>query len=108
MGGKKYSAGLLRVLILSELAAGESYGYELAQRLRTRSNGSLSVKATNLYPILHRLETDALIESRWVAGDIVHPQKRYRLTQDGQRAAHASVAEFAKLTSAMLLYLDRP
>ena len=102
LGSKKYSAGLLRVLLLSELSAGENHGYALARRLRIRSGQELQVAAGNLYPVLYKMEADGLATSRWIEGGNGRFQKVYALTDTGIQAAEPAVSEFIQLTKAML------
>jgi PadR family transcriptional regulator PadR len=57
--------GQLEGLILAVLAEGPLHGYAIACELRERSGGMLEVAEGTLYPVLHRLEKDGLIHSRW-------------------------------------------
>ncbi len=52
-------------LILSILAAGESYGYALIQRVHELSAGQIEWTDGMLYPVLHRLEAQGFVQSRW-------------------------------------------
>lgn len=57
--------GQLEGLILAVLAKGPLHGYGIACELRERSGGMLEVAEGTLYPVLHKLERDGLIHSRW-------------------------------------------
>jgi PadR family transcriptional regulator PadR len=76
--------GSLDLMVLSALVPGSTYGYELQQRLRESSRDLVQIQAGTLYPLLHRLETDKLIRSRW---DDTTGRKRkwYELTAAGRR-----------------------
>ncbi len=52
-------------LILSILSHGDSYGYHTIQKVRDLSDGEMQWADGMLYPILHRLEKQKLIESYW-------------------------------------------
>lgn len=52
-------------LVLSVLTQGESYGYELIQRVRELSGGRIEWTEGMLYPVLHWMEDEDLIESEW-------------------------------------------
>src|SRR5437764_336415 len=65
MIAKDLVAASSRPLILSLLAEGESYGYALIQRVRELSRGEMEWTDGMLYPVLHRLEKERLIESEW-------------------------------------------
>src|SRR6478752_2734664 len=60
--------GHVDALLLAVLAEAPGHGYELNQRLLTRSGGELDVNEGSLYPALHRLERRGLVESEWSAG----------------------------------------
>jgi len=88
-----YMAGMLRVLILSELSRGEGYGYGIAKAIGDRSGGDLKVRPESLYPVLHRMEQDGLLGARWVHEE-GRPRKVYSLTAKGKRRWERSRASF--------------
>jgi PadR family transcriptional regulator, regulatory protein PadR len=55
----------LEGLVLAVLEEGPLHGYAIACELRERSGGMLEVAEGTLYPMLHKLEKDGLIRSRW-------------------------------------------
>jgi DNA-binding PadR family transcriptional regulator len=57
--------GQLEGLILAVLGRGPLHGYAIACELRDRSDGLLDVAEGTLYPVLHKLEKEGLIRSRW-------------------------------------------
>lgn len=73
-------------LILSILQDGESYGYAIIQRVRELSSGEIAWTDGMLYPVLHRLEQQAWISSRWDVADNGRKRKYYALTRAGRRA----------------------
>lgn len=83
---KDLVAASSRPIILSVLAEGESYGYALIQRVRQLSEGELQWTDGMLYPVLHRLEREKLIVSRWGVSDAGRKRKYYRLGPSGRRA----------------------
>lgn len=93
----------IEVLTLSVLADGPQHGYAIQQQLDLALGQTLP--AGSLYPLLHRLETEA-----WIAStDTTHrgrPRKVYRLTPEGQRhLKHAAAdwqATIAQLQSLVL------
>ena len=70
-------------LILSILSHGDSYGYDIMQRVRELSGGTLEWADGMLYPILHRLEKKQLIESYWGQAETGRRRKYYRLRAAG-------------------------
>ena len=72
-------------LILSSLRRGPKHGYQLALDIEERSDGRFGFKHGTLYPILHKLEKEGLIEGAWSDEGQRGKRKRYRLTRDGTR-----------------------
>ncbi|NTY00562.1 PadR family transcriptional regulator [Deinococcus sp. JMULE3] len=75
----------LRLLILAVLDRQPEHGYAIAQAINTRSEGLLRAREGTLYPALHALEAEGLIESseHEVAG---RTRREYRLTEKGRAA----------------------
>jgi PadR family transcriptional regulator PadR len=86
MLSRELVAASTRPLLLSLLAEGESYGYELIQRVKELSGGELHWTEGMLYPVLHRLEDEGLIESQWKESEAGRKRKYYRLTKPGGKA----------------------
>ena len=73
--------GVLELCVLGVLADGPTYGYAIGQRLESAGLGP--VKGGTLYPLLARLEADALVESAWHAGDGGPGRKYFTVTKVG-------------------------
>jgi PadR family transcriptional regulator len=89
MIAKELVAASSRPLVLSLLAERESYGYEIIQRIREVSLKKIEWTEGMLYPVLHRLERENLLESEWKPSEAGRERKYYRLTRDGRRAIAA-------------------
>jgi DNA-binding PadR family transcriptional regulator len=85
MLAKDMVAASAKPLLLSILAGGESYGYEIIQRVRELSGGEIEWSDGMLYPVLHRLERDGLIESEWKEADTGRQRKYYFISKDGRK-----------------------
>jgi PadR family transcriptional regulator PadR len=57
--------GTLDLLILKTLDRGPNHGFGITQHIQTASEGMLRVEEGSLYPALHRLERQKLIQGRW-------------------------------------------
>ena len=86
MLNKELIAASTRPLLLSLLSEGESYGYELIQRVKDLSGGTVKWTEGMLYPILHRLEEEGVIKAEWKDGATGRQRKYYRLTPPGRKA----------------------
>ena len=56
-------------LVLAILAEQDSYGYAILKRVRELSRGHLQWTDGMLYPVLHRMEQNGWIKSRWVESE---------------------------------------
>ena len=76
--------GHLESLLLACLQGGSAHGYELMQRLYTRSSGSFDLPEGTIYPVLRRLEGEGHVASKW---DDAQGRRRrvYTLTARGRR-----------------------
>jgi transcriptional regulator len=73
----------LEMLVLEVIAQGPTYGYEIAQTVAARSDGTFEMKEGSLYPALHRLERQKLLRSMWREAD-GRRRKYYELTDAGR------------------------
>ena len=86
MLSKSLMAASVTPVMLSILAHGESYGYQIIQRIHKLSGGKVRWTAGTLYPVLHRLETKGLITSTWRPAPKGRQRKYYQLTPEGTQA----------------------
>ena len=70
-------------LVLAILGEGESYGYAIIKRVAELSGGELQWTDGMLYPLLHRLERNSLVEAFWGRSEAGRRRKYYRLTGAG-------------------------
>ena len=89
MLAKDMVAASAKPLLLSILAGGESYGYEIIQKVRELSGGQIEWSDGMLYPVLHRLERDGLIKSEWKEADTGRQRKYYCLSSSGRKILKA-------------------
>lgn len=96
MVSKELMAASTKPLILTILKRGESYGYQIIQDVKELSGGTLEWSDGMLYPVLHKMEKDGLIQSRWDVSVEGRRRKYYAITDDGR----------AELASAKQQWLD--
>jgi len=82
--GKDLVAASSTPLVLAILAEGESYGYAIIKRVKELSDGHLLWTDGMLYPVLHRLERQGLVTSKWGESETGRQRKYYRLTKEGR------------------------
>ncbi len=77
--------GTLDLLILKTLALGPLHGWGISQRLLQLSGDTFRVTQGSLYPSLHRLEGQGLLDATWEMSDTARRVKSYRLTAAGRK-----------------------
>jgi DNA-binding PadR family transcriptional regulator len=82
--GKDLVAASATPLVLAILLEGDSYGYAIIKRVATLSGGHLQWTDGMLYPVLHRLERQGLVATRWGTSDSGRRRKYYRITRAGR------------------------
>jgi PadR family transcriptional regulator PadR len=78
--------GSAEVLILSLIEERSRHGYEIAQLIAERSNGTITFSSATLYPALHELERQGVVRGRWVARPGERRRRFYELTPAGRSA----------------------
>ncbi len=73
------------LIILSVLQHGDSYGYEIVQRVKQLTNGKVTWKEASIYPVLKRLETGGLVKSYWKLNKKERPRRYYTILSDGKK-----------------------
>ncbi|MEE8391424.1 MAG: helix-turn-helix transcriptional regulator [Anaerolineae bacterium] len=61
------------------------HGYEIIRRLEARSQGYFRFKEGLIYPSLHRMEQNGLLESQWLGEPGTRRRKVYTITDNGRR-----------------------
>lgn len=92
--------GHLDLLLLSALRPAPAHGYAIIEELRRRSGGTFALAEGTIYPALHRLERQGLIESEWSEASS-RPRRVYRLTARGDRALGEKAKAWSLFASGM-------
>ena len=71
------------MIILSVLKQGDSYGYEIVQKVKVLTNGEIRWQEASIYPVLKKLEGQGMIKSRWEVADGERPRKYYTILGEG-------------------------
>ena len=97
--------GALQLCVAAVLAEGDQHGYALVQRLAEQRVGK--VRGGALYPVLGRMESDGVVESRWEAGESGPGRKVYRLTDTGRDRLREEIAQWREFSGAMERLTER-
>ena len=91
---KALISGSSALLILSLLADGDKYGYEMVQELKRRSKNAFEMKEGTLYPLLHALEKAGEVQSYDKTAPSGRERRYYRLTEKGAGRLEEKVREW--------------
>jgi PadR family transcriptional regulator PadR len=91
------------MLILKTLIRlGPMHGYGIAEHIQQISEHVLTVEEGSLYPALQRMLVKGWVEAEWGLSDNNRRARFYRLTAAGRKQLNAEVAEFEKVTRAIV------
>ena len=88
--GRKTSRGDIRAAVLSLLAEQPLHGYQIIQEIIERTEGAWQPSAGSIYPMLHQLTHEGLVQAEKAGGRQV-----FHLTEAGQQYAEERQAELA-------------
>jgi PadR family transcriptional regulator PadR len=77
----QFKKGVLELCVLSLLAHGDRYGYELASSL----SETIDISDGTIYPILRRLKSDGYVTTYLRESNEGPPRKYYKLTATGDK-----------------------
>jgi transcriptional regulator len=90
--------GTLNLLVLGALSGGALHGLAIMRRIVEGSDDVLQVEEGALYPALHRLEKDGLLEGKWGRTDQNRRARFYRLTVRGRQQLERERARWMRHT----------
>lgn len=93
--------GTVVPVVLKLLSEREMYGYEILKEVNTRTGDVLAWKEATLYPSLHRLEQQRLIQSNWRVGESGRRRKYYTLTRQGSTVLARQVSDWTEVSQAV-------
>ena len=101
MATQKLYKGSLQTIILKLLEQKDKmYGYEITQKVRELTKGELKITEGALYPALHKLEAEGLLDVEIVnIGNRL--RKYYKLTEQGTKETVNRMAELEEFIKTM-------
>lgn len=97
--------GSLPLLILHILSARPNHGYEIAKQISAYSDGLLDFKGGTLYPTLHTLEQEGLVES-YTQEENGRLRRYYCLKDAGRKALSQETEEWTQFVKAVNRILE--
>ena len=100
--------GSLTTIVLKLLSENKRmYGYEITRKVRELTNGEWQITEGALYPSLHKLEAEGMLEVT-IEQMGNRPRKYYSLTQKGTKESTKKLAEIKSFFEQMQLILNIP
>ena len=101
MANQKLYKGSLQTIILKLLEEQDKmYGYEITQKVKVITKGELKITEGALYPALHKLEAQGLLDVEIVSiGNRM--RKYYKLTEQGTKETVNRLAELEEFIKTM-------
>ena len=101
MISKNLTAASTKPIILGILKQGNSYGYLIIKKIKEISGGKMQYSDGMLYPVLHRLEKEGLIQSNWAMEGDTKPRKYYEITSEGKKALTAEQQQWKQVNAVL-------
>jgi transcriptional regulator len=98
--------GTLHLLVLRTVELQPLHGVGIAGRIRQVTRGTFEVGAGSLFPALHRLEQEGLIEGSWGETDEGRRARFYRLTSAGARRLETEKKNWNRIVFAISQVLE--
>jgi PadR family transcriptional regulator PadR len=94
------------MLVLSLINQEPTYGYHIIKELEARSHNHFRLKEGSLYPVLHQLEKDGLVTTRWHLQRGKPNRRYYSITARGRKALARARGQFEAHVKATRLVMD--
>jgi len=93
--------GTLDMLILRTLQWGPQHGHGIGLAIRNTSQDVLQVEHGSLYPALHRLLKQGLIDAEWKTTENKQRARYYHLTARGKKMLAAEESRWNRMVEAI-------
>ncbi len=81
-------------MVLSILRQGESYGYEIVQKIKELTGNEIKWQEASIYPVLKKLEAQGMISSNWKVDEGQRPRKYYMINDSGVKLLADNMREW--------------
>lgn len=96
--------GVLELCVLRVMAEGPTYGYAIAADLAAAGFGD--IKGGTLYPLLARLQKNALVSIEWRTGEGGPGRKYFTLTAAGRDQLNGGLAQWQVFSTRVTSHLS--
>ncbi|MFA9466833.1 MAG: PadR family transcriptional regulator [Velocimicrobium sp.] len=95
---KEIMKGSIDILLLSQIARRDMYGFEIVKELQLKSNNIYKMSEGTLYPALQRLEQKMCVCSYWENSDAGGRRKYYKITDLGMEKLIKKMDEWKQVS----------
>lgn len=88
-------------VILSQLAEGDSYGYEINKRISAATGGLFTLSEGTMYTVFRRMEQAGMVTAYWGGNETGARRRYYRLTPYGREMAGRLTEEWEQAKSVL-------
>ena len=107
MSERELLKGSTDSLFLALLSERPMYGYEVLREVERRSEGYFALKEGTLYPALHRLQRDGLIEGLWRTSPGGQHRRYYAISDRGVQRLEQGRAEWLNFSRAVNMIITK-
>ena len=98
---KELLKGSTSIMVLKVISEKDMYGYQIIQEIAVRSEDMFKLNEGTLYPILHTMEKEGLLECYRKDSETGRERKYYRITVVGQTMLATRIDEWKAFTKAV-------
>ena len=100
--------GTLGLLLLKAVSQGPRHGHDILSWIREVSRDTFLVDEGAIYPALHRLQAEGLLESDWGTTENNRRARYYRVTRKGRDRLRTELERWDRYVSAFNRLLHAP
>jgi PadR family transcriptional regulator PadR len=93
--------GSTELLILALVEDADVHGYDIANQIELRSDGTLKFTLASLYATLYRMEARGWIRGRWIERAGQRRRRYYRITEPGRQVLADQRRDWARFVLAL-------
>ncbi|WP_010250018.1 PadR family transcriptional regulator [Acetivibrio cellulolyticus] len=95
---KELMKGSIDILLLSQIALKDTYGFEIIKNLQAKSNNLYKMSEGTLYPALQRLEQKKYLKSYWGDSETGGRRKYYSITEHGKKELVKKIEDWNRVS----------
>lgn len=98
---KELLKGTTSTMVLKVISEKDMYGYQIIQEIASRSNDLFKLNEGTLYPILHTMLKEGMLECYKKDSELGRERKYYRITVAGRAVLATRLEEWKTFSSAV-------